>query len=105
MNGPVFNIGRASDQLPLARLDEADRASLARIAAERRRQVEDFGHTADHDAKLPACTLPKSARSYIDAAIEDLQFGHGPQRAITRLEKSAALILAAIARLHQEPKQ
>lgn len=90
----VTNIAVRSDDVP---------AFLGIIAA-REEQIERFGHTAEADANAPAAHLPKLAGRYAMDAVEDLQFNRPRHQVIKKLERSAALALAAIALLSPDTK-
>lgn len=79
-------------------IPDGDIATLHQICTVRSEQVSLRGHTPQADAGLPAIYLPRKAREYVDDAIDCLQRDR-PDLAIRKLVKSAALILAAIARL------
>lgn len=79
--------------------------AMARVMATRREQVARWGHTPETDLRLPLLALPEHARAYVKDAIEDLQFDRGPkgrERAVAKLERAGALVLASIDRLLAE---
>lgn len=76
------------------------------IAEERRRQVEDLGRTADHDARHDEGELTDAAVAYIwgEASLwpwgpANRFDGSGPNDRIERLVKAGALLAAEIDRL------
>ena len=79
-------------------------AVLDAILAQRTRQIVDFGHTPEQDARLPAAHLPKQARAYLEGAIDELMFQKPGwlNRAHLKLAKGAALTIAAMERLERE---
>lgn len=99
LHAPVFDVA----PLPSGwRVESA----MARVMAMRMDQIARWNHTPDDDLRLPLVTLPEHARSYVVAAVEDLQFGgrskKGRDRALHNLERAGAMILAAIDRLLAE---
>lgn len=106
----MLRIGRASDMLGQPATIEVtnvavrfdDRSAFLGIIAMREEQITKFGHTAEQDAKLPEGFLIREASKRLTMATEELQFGKGHDRAIKQLERSAALSIAAIARLKGE---
>lgn len=79
--------------------------SLEAVLVERRRQIEQFGHTPQADAALALAHLPKLARQFAADAIDDVQFQRGDWRRNARrhLARAGAMVLAAIDRLDAEP--
>ena len=84
-----------------------------RIAAERKRQIEKEGWTAEHDAEFTDCELARAAICYCmepaqddddEACPEEWPFNEiwwkpSPKNRIRELEKAGALIAAEIDRL------
>ncbi len=78
--------------------------SVDAIIAERERQIVGFQHTAEQDALLPVCFLPKQARAYMEGAIDEMMFARSgwENRARRKLAKAGAFTLAALDRLAAE---
>lgn len=73
-------------------------AAIAAIAGERRRQIEEFGHTVERDLRLRPTALANQAMRYMVAVHEDLQFRRGEYRAAARRHaaQAGAMCLAII---------
>lgn len=71
--------------------------ALEPIIAERRRQIEEFGHTPDKDLTLRPSVLPDRAIRYLVSVHEDLQFRRGDFIANARRHAAqAGAMVAAI---------
>ena len=84
------------------------RHGLDAIFAERERQVERFGHDADHDAMLPLHHLPEKAREFTAIACDCIRgtVAHRDlARARKKLAEAGALCAAAIDRLDAAMKK
>ena len=104
MNRPALAIGRASDLLGRVEPLPGEARTIERVLRIRREQVNRFGHTPEKDDALFAHALPQEARRYLNAAIDDIQFGKSNAQAIGRLDRAAALIFAAIAKLERSER-
>jgi len=91
---------------------------IDRIAAERKRQIEKEGYTAEHDKQHSANALIEAALCYVGIVIRPLpdsevpliwpwdnEFWKPSPNPIRNLEKAGALIAAAIDRIQMEDKQ
>lgn len=108
---PHLRMGRASDLMAEKHMPEItnvavrlhDRAAFLGIIAQREEQIDKFGHTPERDATEPAIHLPKQVARYAQDAVEEIQFGRDRRaQAIKKLERTAALAIAAIGRLKEE---
>lgn len=108
---PHLRMGRASDMLAPHEMPDItnvavrlhDRPAFLGIIAQREEQIEKFGHTPEKDASEPAIHLPKQVARYAQDAVEELQFGRDRRaQAIKKLERTAALAIAAIGRLKEQ---
>lgn len=102
---------------PVKTASDAARAVVAEIAAERVRQIEQKGYTADHDDGLAdydliwaAATYAMGPRTYdrlADLSIDLWTFNEPPkfQEQRSNLVRAAALLVAAIERLDRKAAQ
>jgi hypothetical protein len=83
---------------------------IERIAAERKRQIEEEGFTAEHDDRLMNGALAAAAACYAVPALAEKaylwpfdksQWKPTPENRIRELEKAGALIAAEIERLYR----
>jgi hypothetical protein len=88
--------------------DDAEMNGAERIAAERKRQIEEEGFTAEHDDCLGAGVLAAAAACYAVPALTEkawlwpfdrLWWNPTPDNRIRELEKAGALIAAEIDKL------
>jgi hypothetical protein len=77
-------------------------AAMAALAAERRRQVEQLGHSREADDAAPLYHLVRLIRSDAVGAIESVQFNKGKPLLRRRLVRLGALVLAAIEKIDRE---
>jgi hypothetical protein len=87
--------------LPPLLTGRKSKSIIAEIAAERRRQIELFGHTPERDRAIPVFSMCKQCASFIRGAVDHVQFR---KLDIARrwLVKTAALIVATIERIDFE---